>query len=458
MKKTLVVTGLAVSAVVAGPQAVETQSIAEVAGSDVKRSSPGFVVGLIQTGTISFLEPFGTAGLETEEALSADQLFSFPALTELLVSATVQALADAELLNRDAPISTYFPLISKRMGTITLNQLLTHSSGLDDARVQSRFTWTQVMDQLNDAVLFTDPGVIHSKSRYSFPLAIRAVEKAVGSPFSELVELAILGPLEMTRSTFDLEKAEQLGLAKGIEYDSADGGGYREILPSTEANGLPVLFTTVEDVLHFLASWMGGGIRGTPPWEEGWERSTDGLPGERGTRGGVRVERVAGHLRASREGSALGSNATVHLFPEANTALVGLGMGYSPSRTIRLALDRVTAGLGPGSGTSGEALADSLRPTVVPKHEGGWTGRFLNGDRKVQLSLDGPGLVYHTATELVDVSPGTGGYMILTRRPTGRVGVKFQLVLDRSGRRYAILDGKAFIHEDDARVYSHGTL
>lgn len=432
------------------------QSLHEVANLEVQPHRPGFVIALIQDGNVSFLEAFGAPGQDTVEVLTTDLLFAFPALTEMLAGATIQAAIDAEVLDPEAPISTFFPFISPRLGTLSVNQLLTHSGGLDDARIQDRFTWSQVMDQLNDAVLFTDPGMIHSRSRYSLPLAVRAVEKAVGQPFSEIVEVAILNPLGMTRSTFDLEKAKELGLAKGIVTDTSNPTGFREVPPETEMNGLPVLFTTAEDVLRFLASWMGRGIRGTPPWTEDRSDSNAQLPGDFSLRWGVEVDSLQGHLRASRTGSNLGLSGSAHFFPKGNTALVSLAIGPGPSRTIELALERVTAGLGPGSAFSAEAAAAALKPTLLPSHEAGWAGRYLNGDRKVELRRERTGLVYQTATEVLDVKPGTGGDMVATRRPTGQLGLYLQLVLDSSGRRYAIVGGKAFIHEKDARAYPHG--
>ncbi len=133
-----------------------------------------------------------------------------------------------------------------------------------------------------------------------------------------------------------------------------------------------------------------------------------------------------------------------------------MGSGQTPTRTRNLALERIAFGLEPPGPTPTEELTSSMAPTELPEHEGGWTGRYLNGDRKVELTSGGSGLIYHTNVELLDVRPGTGGEMLATRRPSGQIGLRFQLVLDAAGRRYAILDGKAFIHEKDARVYPHG--
>lgn len=440
----------------AAPPSVGGQSIVEVANAGLSSSRPGLVLGLVQDANITFSEAFGAPGTDSTEVLTTTHLFPFPALTELLAATLFQALVEAKALDPDAPISRYFPLITTRLGTITLSQLMDHSAGLDDAEVPGGFTWPQAMDQLNDAVLFTDPGSVHSHSRYSFPLAVRAIEKAVGTPFTELVESAILQPLNMTHSTFDLERAKAHGLARGVEPIPGPERGMREVPAATRFEGLPVLFTTVEDVLRFLASWMGGGIKGTPPWNLTAPDTAASLPGDAANRGGLLVGRWGNHLRAIRESRGLGMSQAVFLFPEGRTALVCLASGYPPSGVQNLALERVEAGLPPGVGETAEQIAASLKPTTLQEVEGGWVGRYLNGDRKVELTKEGEGLVYHTNVELLDVVPDFGGNMVATRRPTGQKSIYLKLVLDAAGRRYAIMDGKAFIHEKDARVYPHG--
>ena len=166
--------------------------------------------------------------------------------------------------------------------------------------------------------------------------------------------------------------------------------------------------------------------------------------------------RWGGHLRAIRESHGMGLSQAIYLYPEGRTALVCLASGYPPTGTQNLALERVEAGLPPGVGITVEEAAESVTPTILQEVEGGWVGRYLNGDRKVELAREGGGLVYHTNVELLDLVPDFGGKMVATRRPTGQRTIYLKLVLDHAGRRYAIVDGKAFIHEKDARVYPHG--
>ena len=166
--------------------------------------------------------------------------------------------------------------------------------------------------------------------------------------------------------------------------------------------------------------------------------------------------RRGGQLRAIRESRGMGLSQAIYLYPEDRTAMVCLASGYPPTGTQNLALERIETGLPPGVGETVEQIAESLRPTTLQEVEGGWVGRYLNGDRKVELAREGGGLVYHTNVELLDLVPDFGGNMVATRRPNGQKTIYLKLVLDHAGKRYAIVDGKAFLHEKDARVYPHG--
>lgn len=454
-----------VAVLTAAPLALSSQSFDEIAEAELRGLRCGFVFALFHEGRMSSLEAFGRTGPETEEPLTPQHLFAFPALTEVLLGATIQALSDAEVLDLDAPISRYMPLLSPGLGGIHLRQLLNHTSGLDDARVPEDQEWSRTMDLLNDRALFTQPGFIYSHSRYSFPLILRVVEKAVGIPFPEIVSQTILTPLGMTQSTFDPVQAREWGLVKGLTMNQDESSPYQEVEANGEMNGLPVLFTTATDVLRFLLSWMEGGIRGTPPWESYVE--DDDLPGNPGGRNGLRIGRWEGHLRAYRTGRGMGMGSAFHIFPEAGTALVSWGIGSYPSRTTAFALDRIAETLGPGTLTQDERLdraverlgldriqtqGDSgiveIPEPTQPHHDLGWAGTYLNGEYKVELRNGSGGLVYFNGEDELPATAEQDGSMVALRAD-GLVRVVFHLEVDRAGRRYVRLRNKAFLHTDD---------
>jgi len=447
------------------------QSIDEVARSEIRGLRSGLVLAVTQNGQITFLEAYGRAGPEAEDLLNPDQAFAFPAFSEVLLGALAQAMADVGALDLNAPLSTYLPLLSPKLGRIRLFQLLDHSGGLDDAQLLEEQTWEQALDQLNDRAVFTEPGFIHSRSRYSFPLLLRVVEKAAEASFRDLVTQAILDPLEMNRSTFDLEEARGLGLVSGLAPNTDASSPYRKVLPAEVLDGLPVLFTTATDVLRFLTSWMSGGIRGTTPWSNPSLEAVASLPGDTGFRSGVWVQEDQGQVSVRRTATGLGMGVAFHFFPSATTAVISMGVGSSPPRTMALAVERIADAIRPANENPDEALdravaalgleearegKDSIGAQAteqkIPYHPKGWVGMYVNGEYKVELrGSEGGGLIYFTGDDELPVTPGTEGAMTAIR-DDGRVRIAFRLETDSAGRRYVRLGNKAFLHSEDAGI------
>ena len=89
-------------------------------------------MGLYHGGRIQFLEAWGNPDLEAVEPLSTDALFAFPAFTEVLVAAAARALSAARVLDVRTPLARYIPELPQGLGRVTLDQLLSHTAGLDD--------------------------------------------------------------------------------------------------------------------------------------------------------------------------------------------------------------------------------------------------------------------------------------------------------------------------------------
>jgi CubicO group peptidase (beta-lactamase class C family) len=435
------------------------QELDEVVASDLRGRQTGLVMAIYAAGEIGVLQAFGSPTPNREKALSADQIFPFPALTEVLIGITIEALADAEVLALDAPISRYLSGLSPRLGQITLDQLLTHTGGLDDAQVREDQTWADALDELRDWALVTEPGAVYSRSRYSFPLAMRVVEEAVGEPFADIATAAVLGPLTMESSTFDLDRAKERGLIDGLGVSTSSESPFLLIAAKSESQGLPVLFTTAEDVTRLLAAWMTAGIRGTPPWAR-----TDSIPVPNPTefRAGVHLDEFQGHLRVDLTTPGMGFGAGFYMFPEAKIGLMVWGTFAVPGRTALFAQERIISALPAGQPDTPEASdtagsgpePEPSSADGIPPHAVGWSGEYRNGEEKVELRQMGEGLAYIHGTDVLELASGPGGRMTVLWSDGRATSMTFRLLLDRKGRRYVLrgtgTSSKAFLHKDDA--------
>ena len=328
---------------------------------------------------------------------------------------------------------------------MSLYHLLSHQSGLDNANPRSS-VWSESLDSLDDRAVFTDPGSVFSYSRYDYPLALRALEQSIEEDLATAANRWVFEPLGMVKTS--------LGDAK---------------------DGLPVLLTTTPDLLRFgsaLAEKEGDDLLplptapSSPALRDGVGRWFDG---------GFWRDFVEGNSRVSLMCSAgyASDAAGFQVFPESGAVLVFWSRSRNPDQgwptvAARNLLDGVGSDLGvetnlyesrhvrgDGQVDKGPRPCDEPGPMTVraddpgsPASAGDWAGRYENGDRVIEL-LDREGFLRLLAgmgseLEVLHFKDDTY-FATVANRPLW----PFRLVMDESGRRYAILGDRAYIHEDD---------
>jgi CubicO group peptidase (beta-lactamase class C family) len=123
-----------------------------------------------------------------------------------LTAATVMTLVDEGRLGLDDPVSRYLPGFHGAKATITVRQLLSHTSGLASAPCESdrATTLANCVDAIaNGPDPTSPPGSEFHYSGVGFQIAGRIVELLTGQRFERAFEARIADPLHMTRTRFD---------------------------------------------------------------------------------------------------------------------------------------------------------------------------------------------------------------------------------------------------------------
>lgn len=433
-----------------------SQGLPETVRRDLRGLQTGMVTATFSGDSLTSLEAYGTQTPRRETPVSPDQIIPFPALSEVIVGMTVEGLFAAEALDPDAPISRYLPGLSSALGRATLHQLLSHTGGLDDARVRSGQTWEDALNELSDWALVTEPGFIFSRSRYSFPLAVRIIERATGQPFSEFATEAVLAPLGLEGTTFDLEEARSSGLIDGLTLSTRPGTPFTLVPGQSTVRGLPVVFTTTREAVQLLSAWMAGRLSGDVPWDA---QADGSVSNDVGFRSGVVVDEFQGQVRVSRTASDLGFGTGIRFFPGLGRGLLAWATAGPPRLTIDAAEEQLLAEFLPGSidrqGESPGLPEDGPPPdpTPIPFHESGWAGEYRNGDEMFELRQNGGNLTFFTGTGELGVQPGPDGVMTVVLDDGRATDISFRLVLDAKNRRYLLrgdsTNPKAFLNEQD---------
>jgi len=425
---------------------------------DIGFRAVGLAVGLMHDGQVRYLEAFGAPSATSEAPLARGALFPYPALGEILLDWSVGALESQKVLDPEAPISRYLGGLGERLGRVTLDQLLDHRAGLDNSSPPEGTDWVTLAAEIDDGALFTEPGMVTSYSRYSHPLALRVVEAAAERSLEEIVSDALFRPLGMDSTTFHPDRAIELGLPPDrLAHESFDGEA-----PAGSAvtlDGMPVIFTTLPDLIRLFGSWMQGGVPGQSVLYPGDRRAFDR---------GLWLDRVGTHPRVTRICVSAGHGVGLIGFPESMSAAVLYGIGGWPENSANFTLAAIDSELGIGDaiyrrgrlqgvasfadeGDARCAPAESPLPRIgedEPAVEAGdWAGLYRNGDRELQLEAIEGGLHYRNGPDHLPVVLYEGDlhFAMLDGLP----GFPLRLVRDEAGRRYAVRGEKAYLQVDD---------
>ena len=173
-------------------------------------SAPGVSVAVVLGEALVWAEGFGLADVEHGVQVTPETLFRAWSISKPLTAAAAGLLHDRELLDLDAPISTYVPHYPDKDGhPITTRQLLGHRAGLphygpeDVANFVSYGSVFEALEKFKDRPLLFEPGTRFEYSSFGYNLVGAVVEAVAGVPFLEFMEAEVFEPLGMTQTRPD---------------------------------------------------------------------------------------------------------------------------------------------------------------------------------------------------------------------------------------------------------------
>ena len=171
----------------------------------------GIAIGFVK-GEEVFAKGFGVKDIETQEPVTASSLFHLASISKTFVATAVMQLVEQGKLELEAPLVTYLPdfiLADERYQQITVQQMLSHTSGMPDT---DDYGWDRpeyddgalerYMHSLANEKLLSDSGEKFAYSNIAFEVLGLLIARTSGQSFEEYVKQHILQPLDMHSSTF----------------------------------------------------------------------------------------------------------------------------------------------------------------------------------------------------------------------------------------------------------------
>lgn len=225
-----------------------------------KYKIPGIAAALIEHGQLQALEVFGVRDQKSNSPVTMNTIFEAGSLGEPLYAYAVLLLSPDGKFNLGAPLPSFLPLpyersldptsssptteviSDPRLNQITAIRVMNHTSGMPNLARDQHLR------------LLFPPGQKWSYSNEGYLYLQRVVEHATGETFNDLVARSVLGPGNLTRSSFVWRDAYTGEIATGYDRSGAPVEIHRYSQPSATAT----LYTTIQEysrfIVHLLAS------------------------------------------------------------------------------------------------------------------------------------------------------------------------------------------------------------
>ncbi len=180
-------------------------------------NEPGITVLIAKDGKVLYKKAFGLADIESNTPLSVDNVFPIGSMTKQFTAVAVLQLVNEGKINLNDDIKKYLPDYNSHNKIITIENLLTHTSGiLGFGNAEQKFTSKEdIIDAIQNDELLFEPGSNFRYSNSAFYLLGLIIEKASGLTYQEYVQKNIFDPLQMKHSYFDTDENDIPMLANG---------------------------------------------------------------------------------------------------------------------------------------------------------------------------------------------------------------------------------------------------
>jgi CubicO group peptidase (beta-lactamase class C family) len=423
------------------------------------RGLPGVVVGVVADQELVWAQGFGYADVQAKKPMTPDTKFRMASHSKLFTATAIMQLREQGKLRLDDPVSKYLPWFKVKPagdddGPVTIEQLLTHASGLPR---EAGAHWTTLEFPTEDEIrrLIADreapfaPAVRWKYSNLAYTIAGLVVEQVSGEKWADYVQRHIYQPLGMTASSVD-KNVE--GLAVGYNRRMPDGS--REVLPFTDARGMAAatgITSTVPDMAKFVsAQFRKGPMGGRQILSTGSLREMHRVRSVEnnwtsGTGIGFGVNRVANKTYVGHGGGYPGytTQTLIQLDDKVGVIVLTNTNDSNPGDIARQLMSTVGDAVAKASAQKPKAVAwdpSWARYAGLYRGRGGDTQVVLLNQRLVMISPNAPNVDNPTALEPI----GGGRFRFVAPTGGGPVGEVVRFV-EENGRVVRMITGDSYV-------------
>jgi CubicO group peptidase (beta-lactamase class C family) len=222
--------------------------------------APGCAVLVAKNGQIVYEKGFGQASLELNVPMKPDMVFKIGSITKQYTAIAILQLVEEGKISLQDSIQKFIKNFPSKGHTITIENLLTHTSGIIDYEsldvhipysYRIEFPPKQIVDSLGHHALVFTPGSKFSYCNSNYFLLGYIIEMVTGQSYAAYMQQHVFTPMGLTNTYYDDEKQvipnRVDGYAKwqGDKYEKAD------YIAMSQVYAAGALMSNVEDMFKW---------------------------------------------------------------------------------------------------------------------------------------------------------------------------------------------------------------
>ena len=156
---------------------------------------PGLSLAIVQAPYITRVVGYGIADTQSKRLVAINTVFNIGQITNAYTAVAIMQLKEEDKLQLETPVSSYLTDtdLPRKWGTITVRDLMTHSSGIPDYTDTPDFDYSkdytpaEIIALVKDKELLFEPGTQSIESATDFFILGLIIEKTSGMTYQEYV-------------------------------------------------------------------------------------------------------------------------------------------------------------------------------------------------------------------------------------------------------------------------------
>jgi CubicO group peptidase (beta-lactamase class C family) len=329
---------LVATTVAAGVQPDLANSIDALVMKLVAADSPGLAVGVLRDGNLVFARGYGFADLKTRAPITSATDFRLASVSKQFTATSIMLLVHDGKLSYDETLNRIFPQFPRFGRTISIRNLLNHTSGLKDYEdiyeQQMAGTPPDEIPQLHDQDVLRlleqqdspafAPGTRWRYSNSGYAVLAMVVERISGERYKDFLQHRIFAPLGMAHTLAYVQGENEVpNRAFGYRYASGTGSWqFADQSPTSAVLGDGGIYSSIEDLAKWDRSLTANALLTkkeaepafTPVRVPGGVQLPNGGASDYGF--GWFLDLYKGHRRMWHYGDTTGFHTAIQRFPE----------------------------------------------------------------------------------------------------------------------------------------------